>query len=403
MTDRPVRFEGVTKRFPRGERRDSVRDTLAALLRRRDGATGTFLALDDVSFHAGRGEALGIVGPNGSGKSTALKLLTGIYPPTSGTVEVDGRIAPLIEVGAGFHPDLTGRENIFLNGAISGMSRSEIRALFDRIVDFSGLHEFLDTPVKRYSSGMYMRLGFSIASHTPSDVLIVDEVLAVGDVGFRARCIDRMKELKREGRTILFVSHSAYQVRALCDRVVYLLSGKKVFDGDPVEGTRRYQADVLEGRAGKAKGPERALGDCPAAVREAQLLCDRSDEGAVLAPGDPLAVRVVLRIARDLPRPPLLSVSVLRGDGVVACVLNSRDVGFVLPTSAGDHTFVARFESLPIHPAKCSVEVLVWDPDMLVVLDQSTAGGIEFRVEGQPGINRPGVFVPKGSFRAEGA
>jgi ABC-type polysaccharide/polyol phosphate transport system ATPase subunit len=403
VSARPVVVDHVSKRFRKGAAQGSLRDALAAVFRPRAPDSREFLALDDVSFEVAAGEALGVIGPNGSGKSTTLKLLTGILVPDSGSVRVEGRVAPLIEVGAGFHPDLTGRENIHLNAAISGMSKGEIARHFDEIVAFSGLEEFLDTPVKRYSSGMYMRLGFSIAAHVPSEVLVVDEVLAVGDVGFRARCIERMQALKREGRTILFVSHSPYQVRSLCDRVVYLVQGRKEFDGDAVEGTRRYEQDVLSGRVGTRSATGKETRETPAAITEARVLRDAGDEGVVVAPGDPLDVLVRFRVAAPMPAPPVVSVSLLRGDGVTACVLNSREHEFDLEATPGTHALRARFDRLPLHPSKYSVEVLLWDAEMVVVLDQITAGGFEVRREDRRPVNRPGVFTPEGSFRREGS
>src|SRR5213082_2142763 len=196
-----VVFEGIWKKFRRGERHDSLRDLVPALARglarrRRplDLAEQEFWAVRDVSFEVGAGEALGIIGPNGAGKSTILKLLTKILRPTRGRVEMRGRVGALIEVAAGFHPDLTGRENVFLQGAVMGMKRAEIQMRFDEIVDFAGVSEFIDTPVKRYSSGMNARLGFSIAAHLMPDVLIIDEVLSVGDMAFQERCFERMLE-----------------------------------------------------------------------------------------------------------------------------------------------------------------------------------------------------------------
>lgn len=403
MSAPPVLFDHVTKRFVRGESHDSLRDLLArmASFGRGGRKRSYFNAVDDVTFEVAQGEALGIIGPNGSGKSTLLKLLTGIYVPTSGRAVVEGRVAPLIEVGAGFHPDLSGRENIFLNGSISGMTKAEIKGLFDEIVEFSGLADFLDTPVKRYSSGMYMRLGFAIAAHIPSDVLVVDEVLAVGDIGFRARCIERMHALKQAGRTILFVSHSPYQVRSLCDRVLYLVNGKKEFEGDAGEGTRRYETDLISGRIGERATGGRAKTGADTVVEEAAILHDASDEGVVIAPGDPLEVRVRYRNQRRLYRAPVLSVTFLRGDGVTCCVLNSREAEFELSAAQGAHTVVARFESLPLYPAKFSVEVLVWEAEMVVVLDELSAGGVEVRFEERPKINRFGAFIPEGTFRTE--
>jgi ABC-type polysaccharide/polyol phosphate transport system ATPase subunit len=396
-------FDRVTKRFAKGSYQDSMRDLVAAVLRRgsSDARRGWFNALDDVSFEVAPGESVGIIGPNGSGKSTALKLVTGIYLPTSGAVEARGRVAPLIEVGAGFHPDLSGRENIHLNAAITGMSRAEIGRHFDEIVEFSGLAEFLDTPVKRYSSGMYMRLGFSIAAHVPSEILVVDEVLAVGDVAFRAKCVERMKFLKGEGRTILFVSHQGPQVRSVCDRVIYLLNGKKTFDGDSAEGTRRYEADVYSGRAGAPGASGRAGATAEASIVEARVLRDASDEGVVVATTDPLDVRVTYRVTRPLPSPPQISVGLLRGDGVTACVLATHEKGFRLSGDVGDHVVTARFDALPLYPSRYAVEVVLWDASGLVVTDQASAGAVEVRLEGRPPINRAGVFEPSGGFRAE--
>lgn len=200
-----------------------------------------FRALDDVSFTVEQGEVLGIIGSNGAGKSTILKLLAKISTPTKGSIKVNGSVAPLIEVGAGLHPELTGRENIFLNAAILGISRSEIRNKFDEIVAFSGLEEFIDTPIKRYSSGMSVRLGFAIATSVVSDILIVDEVLAVGDLAFQRKCYDRMEEMiKSQGKTVLIVGHNIRQMERICSRMILLEHGKVLMDGDPTEVCNAY-------------------------------------------------------------------------------------------------------------------------------------------------------------------
>ncbi|PYQ94417.1 MAG: ABC transporter ATP-binding protein [Acidobacteria bacterium] len=229
MSQPAVMFDGVWKKFRRGERHDSLRDLIPAIAR---GVLGRrrsndlhdeeFWAVRDVSFEVQPGEALGIIGPNGAGKSTTLKLLTKILKPTQGRCEVRGRAGALIEVAAGFHPDLTGRENVYLQGAIMGMRRAGIAKHFDEIVDFAGVHEFIDTPVKRYSSGMNARLGFAIAVNLDPEVLIIDEVLSVGDMGFQRRCVQRMREFKRNGVSIVFVSHNLQAVADLCDRTVHL-------------------------------------------------------------------------------------------------------------------------------------------------------------------------------------
>jgi lipopolysaccharide transport system ATP-binding protein len=200
-----------------------------------------FWALKDISFNVGVGEVIGIVGPNGAGKSTLLKVLSRITPPTEGHVDLNGRVSSLLEVGTGFHPELTGRENVFLNGAILGMFRAEILRKFDAIVAFAELEQFIDTPVKHYSSGMYVRLAFSVAAHLEPEILIVDEVLSVGDLHFRNRCLGRMKEIRDEGRTVLFVSHDLTSVRQLCTRALMLNGGRVVDDGTPADITRRYE------------------------------------------------------------------------------------------------------------------------------------------------------------------
>lgn len=191
-----------------------------------------FSALTDVNFAIGKGEVVGVIGRNGAGKSTLLKLLSRITEPSSGTLEIKGRLASLLEVGTGFHPELSGRENIYLNGAILGMSRAEITSKFEEIVEFSGVERFLDTPVKRYSSGMYVRLAFSVAAHLEPEILVIDEVLAVGDREFQDKCLGRMRDVADSGRTVLFVSHNLNAVRNLCSRGLVLKSGNLAFDGD---------------------------------------------------------------------------------------------------------------------------------------------------------------------------
>jgi ABC-type polysaccharide/polyol phosphate transport system ATPase subunit len=225
-----VRFDSVSKRYR---------------LRQAAGAPGPratdFWAIKDVSFDVARGETLGVIGHNGAGKSTILKLLSRITAPSSGTITLNGRLAALIEVGSGFHPELTGRENIFLSGSILGMRRREIAAKLDRIVDFAGVGPFIDMPVKWYSSGMFVRLGFSVAAHLEADILLVDEVLAVGDAAFQTQCYERIAELRRNGTTLLFISHDLASVERLCDRVLLMNRGRLDAAGAPADVLRRYQ------------------------------------------------------------------------------------------------------------------------------------------------------------------
>jgi ABC-2 type transport system ATP-binding protein len=220
----------------------SIKQMTVAMLRRQE-ISDTFLALQDVSFTVQQGEAIGLMGLNGSGKSTLLKIINGVMRPDKGEVRTRGRIAGLIATGAGFHPQLTGRENIYLNAAILGMSDAETRRKFDAIIEFADVGKFLDTPVGHYSSGMFSRLGFAVAVHTESDIFLVDEVLAVGDKPFKRKCIARMEEIKKEGRTLFYVSHSAPSVKRMCERVLVLEKGVLGYDGPTKEGIRYLKYD----------------------------------------------------------------------------------------------------------------------------------------------------------------
>lgn len=247
MSEIAVQVDHVWKRFHKGEFHDSLRDAIPAFFKSLVGKTnqqdlgkGDFWALKDISFEVKKGESFGIIGHNGAGKSTLLKLLSRIIRPNRGNIRMEGRLGTLIEIGAGFHGDLTGRENIYLNGTILGMKKAEIDRKFDEIVDFSGIEEFLDTPVKRYSSGMHARLGFAVAAHLEPDILIVDEVLSVGDTAFQKKCLGKMNEVTREGRTVLFVSHNMGAVQQLCSRSILLRKGELVAMGETDKIVQQY-------------------------------------------------------------------------------------------------------------------------------------------------------------------
>jgi ABC-2 type transport system ATP-binding protein len=233
-------IEGVRKTY-RLQHTQSFKETFVAWIRRKRIAS-TFEALDDIDIVVGEGEAVALLGYNGSGKSTLLKLVSGVLRPDAGTVLTRGRVAGLIEVGAGFHPDLSGRENVYLNAAILGMSKAEIDARFDEIVEFSEIGEFIDTEVKHYSSGMFVRLAFSVAIHTSLDVLLVDEVLAVGDAPFRAKCKDKIRELVAQDKTLFIVSHDLDMVSELCERGIVLRRGRMIFDGPAAEAIEQLKA-----------------------------------------------------------------------------------------------------------------------------------------------------------------
>lgn len=252
MSDIALCMDGVYKKFRKGEMYNCLRDLIPAVTGKMfrhselDGKDSReFWALQDISFEVSRGQAMGIIGRNGAGKSTALKILSRIMKPTKGRMIVNGRLCALIEVTAGFHQDLTGRENIFLNGTILGMGKREIQSKLDQIIAFSGLNDFIDTPVKRYSSGMYARLGFSVAAHVDPEVLIVDEILSVGDFDFQKRCIDRMREVLKSGTTVLFVSHDLKAVTELCQRAMLLDHGQMVTLGPTETVVQRYLSDAF--------------------------------------------------------------------------------------------------------------------------------------------------------------
>lgn len=247
MGDIAIKIEGIGKKYAIGKQKDnSLRGALAGILKSSANKTEQFWALKDVSFEVKKGEAIGIIGKNGAGKSTLLKILSKITKPTEGRIEIDGRVASLLEVGTGFHPELTGRENIYLNGTILGMSRKEVKSKFDEIVAFSGVEKFIDTPVKRYSSGMYVRLAFAVAAHLEPEILIIDEVLAVGDAEFQKKCLGKMGEVAKEGRTVLFVSHNMAAMKTLCKSGILLKDGEIAHIGT-IESTIDTYKDLTQG------------------------------------------------------------------------------------------------------------------------------------------------------------
>ena len=242
-----IRFESVSKSYISDKKRnDSFKDLFSFSKDRGANVTdSTFLAVDDVSFAVEKGSSIGILGRNGAGKSTILKLLTRIILPSQGRVVVNGNISCLLEVGAGFHQDLSGYENILLSGAILGMKRKEILNKIEKIIDFSEINDFISSPVKHYSSGMYLRLAFSVGVHLDSDILVIDEALAVGDSLFQDKCLKKIKEIKKEGKTIVFVSHDAEQVRAVCDQCIVMAKGKILYIGKTDKAIKEYKLSIL--------------------------------------------------------------------------------------------------------------------------------------------------------------
>jgi lipopolysaccharide transport system ATP-binding protein len=334
MSGAAVVFNGVSKKFRKGERHDSLRDLIPAalgrLLSRSRSAGGLedkeFWAVQDVSFEVRAGEALGIIGANGAGKSTILKLLTRILRPTSGHCQVVGRAGALIEVAAGFHPDLTGRENVFLQGAIMGMKREEISRKFDEIVEFAGLGEFISTQVKRYSSGMNARLGFSIAAHLDPDVLLIDEVLSVGDATFQEKCITRMRELIGRGMPIVFISHNLPAILELCTRVIVMDHGAVKFDGDPAAAIQHYRH--VPWTTGATADPVAQAS--PIRIVGAELLHEHGDPSAVFHTAGAMRIRIRYAATRPLANA-AFAIDIHRGDGVycagIDTMMDGQDLG----------------------------------------------------------------------------
>ncbi|HPU06557.1 MAG TPA: ABC transporter ATP-binding protein [Thermogutta sp.] len=293
-----VEVQHLSKKFRRGESYDSLRDLIPGLVRRLGFSRGQsqptdrwFWALRDVSFQVRRGEVLGIIGANGAGKSTLLKILARILRPTEGYVRVNGRLRALIEVAAGFHPDLTGRENIFLNGAILGMRMAEIKARFDEIVEFAGIGPFLDTPVKRYSSGMFARLGFAVAAHLEPDILLVDEVLAVGDAAFQAKCLGKMQHVAGQGRTVIFVSHNMRAVMQLCDRVILLEHGQITQEGPAEQVVDAYlRQSLAQYQSWVCELP--GLPDAPFEVHRLRLVTEDGRPAPVVPRSQPIVIEI---------------------------------------------------------------------------------------------------------------
>ena len=372
-----IQVDAVGKRYRLGSHGSAyvtLRETLANRFARAADARETW-ALRDVSFEVATGEAVGVIGANGAGKSTLLRILSRITQPTTGVSRTRGRVGSLLEVGTGFHPELTGRENVYLNGAILGMRRRDITRRFDEIIEFSGVERFLDTPLKRYSSGMYLRLAFAVAAHLEPEILLVDEVLAVGDVQFREKCLGKMSELGREGRTVLFVSHDLGAITRLCDRAVWLAAGSVVEDGPSGHVVESYLRDALPGAAMRTFEPD--------ATRRASLLTAeaRGPEGSPPTRGDTLSLLVSFRVRERIRN---LSVSFILHGPVGAPVLDEdwgADSGDELRFSTVPQDFGARLEVPGVLPAgDYRLEVWIGTPSDTLLRDDA----LRFRIAPRP-------------------
>jgi lipopolysaccharide transport system ATP-binding protein len=381
-----LELRNVARRFvKRRERNRSFQDKFVRLLSRRNVIEEDFWPLRDVSFRLDRGDSLGVIGPNGSGKSTLLKLITGILIPTHGEMIVNGRICSLLELGAGFQADLTGRENIFLNGSIYGLSRADMNQRVDSIIDFAELGDFIDTPVRHYSSGMYVRLGFAVAIHTEPDLLLVDEVLAVGDQSFQHKCMSAIQEFRDGGGTLLLVSHDLNAIQSICHRAIWLEEGLVQSAGQPTDVVMDYARDQAQSeeqaqrerqfqeRARQANGAANGVLDEDTSINEPGRwgsgkvkitrveLCDGSgQETFAFASGESLTVRLNYTALR-LVKQPVFGLAVYHESGAHISGPNTQFGGLEIPAIEGTGTIVYRVPCLPLLEGRYRLSVAVVD------------------------------------------
>jgi len=385
MSDTAIRVEKLSKRYEIGLSsrqhetiRERVSESFQSLFRFRNrgrdatispAATGeassTFWALKDISFDLKQGEVLGIIGRNGAGKSTLLKILSRITEPTEGRAELHGRVGSLLEVGAGFHSELTGRENVFLSGVILGMKRSEIQRKFDDIVEFAGVEKFIDTPVKRYSSGMYVRLAFAVAAHLEPEILIVDEVLAVGDASFQTRCLGKMGDVARQGRTVLFVSHNLGAISNLCSSAMWLDGGRLISRGDVESTIASYiKSTTTSGESDSNRWRHTGTGE--ARITNARLLDSTGMPCTSFGMGDTLIVELDVQFFRPFPSVNI-ALGIRRVDlGIEVLHLESEDCGLVLEDiSPGTRRLRIEIPNCTLYPAMYRISPHIWNPSVI--------------------------------------
>ena len=404
MTSPAISVEGIGKLYQlahQADRHTSFREALTSMalaplrrfrqLRGTDSSMEDFWAVRDVSFSVQPGEVVGIVGRNGAGKSTLLKILSRIAEPTEGRAVMKGRIASLLEVGTGFHPELSGRENVYLNGSILGMKRREIAAKFDAIVAFAEVEKFLDTPVKRYSSGMYVRLAFAVAAHLEPEILIVDEVLAVGDAEFQKRCLGKMKEISEGGdRTVLFVSHNMSAVSALCSRAVLLVNGRLVVDGSPAEVIQRYLIPAsFDAGAGVdlSVAPGRPAGK-DAMFQSLRIQGADGDSVTALLPGDPVKLELGMALPSSLRAPRIgVGVNNARGDRVfaVATYLSPKPIDRLETEAIAQ----VAFNLPPLYPGRYTLDVSLSAEDGSFIDLVESAAAFDVLQDGYLGSTHP--------------
>jgi lipopolysaccharide transport system ATP-binding protein len=399
-----VHFNHVSKLYRLGLTRTSVLRTLTNSLKkvinhrnRENDENLELWALRDVSFELSQGESLGLIGKNGAGKSTILKLLAKITQPTSGDIDIKGKLSALIELGSGFHPDLTGRDNIYLNGTILGLSKNDIKRHFDEIVDFSELERFIDTPVKRYSSGMTVRLGFAVAACIKPDILLVDEVLAVGDASFRQKCMNRIHSLINDGTTIIFVSHNLYMVQAVCPSALYIVDGRVKFQGKTLEAIDAYERDFHEERARKYEISKQNHEDpmTDVQINKVEILDANSfDTPAEFHSEQTVEVRIHYS-AFGSNRSANAVVRLVRTDGVTCCMVRTSIDKILLNLHQGEGFISVTLDPLQVTGGTYYVDARITNTSDTVVL--STAWSDWFYVSGSALSHeeQSGVFEPR--------
>ena len=394
MSDMAIRAVHLAKEYEIGEaQHNTLRDQIAAgvksLLGKSAGpkvSKNKFWALDDVSFEIKKGEMVGIIGHNGAGKSTLLKILSRITEPTKGRAEIHGRVGSLLEVGTGFHFELTGRENVYLYGAILGMTKAEIDRKFSKIVEFSELEKFLDTAVKHYSSGMYVRLAFAVAAHLDPEILLIDEVLAVGDLAFQRKCMEQAQSLREGDATVIVVSHNMFSIKAMCDRVLYLSHGKVLADGPPDEVIPKYEEDILGGRGAldTPRWAQAKLENEPARravnITDMQILDETGQPRTVFEFGERVRLRVKYEMNRELKDANFVA-ALIRSDGVSCCNYASHLDGFQIPTELGEGEIELTMPPLKLVADLYAVHIVVWDEKFQQLYGAQIGGSFHVRHE----------------------
>jgi ABC-type polysaccharide/polyol phosphate transport system ATPase subunit len=398
--DRPVavKADSVSKRYRIYHNKSR---TLKETIFRGRGQYEDFDALSDVSLTVHEGESVGILGANGSGKSTLLKLVARIIRPDRGGVTVNGTVSALLEVGAGFHPEYSGRENIYLYGALLGLNRAEINARFGEIVEFSGLERFIDNPVKNYSSGMYMRLGFAVAIHVDPDVILIDEVLAVGDASFQKRCLDRIADLQGSGRTIVFVSHDLGTMRELCQRAIWLEEGRVMVDGpvDRAIGLYTQSQDKRGQVQGVDSGRLRRWGSGEATIEGVRLLDGKGGDAIALRHGEPGSIELEVECGQQLPGVGV-GVGVFKRDGTYCTSLNMNSDERVASFTPGRHQVRLQFEALTLNPGSYLLDIALFESSTGDIYDFSSR---EHVLEVEGAARGEGIFELPHRWQADGS